>query len=73
MSVTMTDNMTRPSTLSTLDDALDGKITALLVERVSQGRTSSQIRDELRDEHNVTVSGRTVQRWLADLNSETAA
>lgn len=67
VSVIVTDIMPKPSTLVTLDEALDGKITELLVARRAEGHTASQIRDELRDGHKVTVSERTVSRWLADL------
>lgn len=63
----MTDTMTRASALTTLDQALDGRISDLLTRRVSEGRKAAQIRDELRDEHNITVSERTVRRWLADI------
>jgi intein-encoded DNA endonuclease-like protein len=65
--------MSRPSTLATLDSALGGKVTSLLECRRAEGHTASQIRDELRDEHNITVSERTVQRWLTSLDPERAA
>jgi hypothetical protein len=63
--VIVTDTMTKPSTLSTLDEALDGRISELLRTRRADGASASQIRDEIRDELHVTVSERTVNRWLA--------
>jgi intein-encoded DNA endonuclease-like protein len=42
-------------------------VTALLERRRQEGRSASRIRDELRDAHGITVSERTVQRWLSAL------
>lgn len=67
----MTDTMTKASTLLTVDQALDGKVTELIRRRRGDGESAAGIRDALRDELNVTVSERTVARFLA--NDEAAA
>jgi len=64
--------MSRLSVLRHLDDALGGQVSALLVRRRAEGRSVSEIRDELRDEHHITVSVRTVRRWLASLSERVA-
>lgn len=61
--------MTRPSTIATLDQALDGTISTLIRRRRGEGRSAAEIRDELRDAHRLTVSERTVQRYIADLEA----
>lgn len=62
--------MSRTSTLATLDSALGGKVSKLLADGVRDGRSASQLRDELRDDHNITISERTVRRWLTDLEPQ---
>lgn len=67
----LSDTMSRQHTLTTLDQALDGAVTALIVRRRAEGRSAAVIRDELRDEHRITVSERTVSRAIARLEQPT--
>ncbi len=68
MYVILSASMTQRSTRQTLDQALDGKVTQLLKRRRDEGRSASEIRDELRDDHRITVSERTVRRWLTEID-----
>lgn len=63
----------KSSTLATIDRALDGQISILARRRRSEGRSAAEIRDELRDALNVTVSERSVQRYLLELAPEPTA
>lgn len=65
--------MARQATFPLYDRILDGKLNDLLRSLTANGAKAAEVRDILRDEHEVTVSVETVRRWIQALEKGTAA
>lgn len=61
--------MARQATFPLYDRILGGTLTALIRDNRKAGLTPAEIRDVLRDDHDVTVSVETVRRWVRELEA----
>lgn len=59
--------MAGTSTFPLYDRLLNGRLAEFLKRWRSEGRSPVEMRDILRDEHQIKVSDATVRRWLRGL------